>query len=154
MISCSSAPLGPIFSLLTLVAVNQKRDQDILCNRMREDSKGERGARPGLGAVYGLLELKVSGILESMIYSNIQTCCWHLPGVTALQLTLQPVLGSPLVVMNTRLTTLLLLLMAAGREEPILWPPTKTSEEEEPQLFFIKVVPSLSMIVRWPKRQV
>ena len=71
MISCSSAALAPIFSLLTLVAVNQKRDQDILCNKMREDSKGERGARPGLGAVYGLLELKVSGILESMIYSNM-----------------------------------------------------------------------------------
>ena len=60
MISCSSAPLGPIFSLLTLVAVNQKRDQDAFCNEIREDSKEEREARPGL------LGLNASGVLENI----------------------------------------------------------------------------------------
>ena len=43
------------------MAVNQKRDQNALCNKMREDSKEEREARPGL------LELKASGVLESIV---------------------------------------------------------------------------------------
>ena len=30
-----------------LVGVNQKRDQDALCNKMREDSKEEGEAEPG-----------------------------------------------------------------------------------------------------------
>ena len=57
------------------------------------------------------------------------------PGVTAVQLTLHPVLVSLPSVLNTSLTILVLVVMAAGREEP--------------QLFSIKVVPSPSMIVRW-----
>ena len=60
MISCSSAPLGPIFSLLTLVAVNQKRDQDAFCNEIREDSKEKREARPDL------IGLKASDVLKSL----------------------------------------------------------------------------------------
>ena len=44
-----------------LVGVNQKRDEDALCNEMREDSKEEREAEPGL------LGLKASGVLESIV---------------------------------------------------------------------------------------
>ena len=57
------------------------------------------------------------------------------PGVTAVQLMLQPVLVVSPSVMNISSTLLVLLVMAAGREEP--------------QLFSIKVVPSPSRIVRW-----
>ena len=57
------------------------------------------------------------------------------PGVTAVQLTLQPVLVVSPSVMNISLTILVLVVTAAGREEP--------------QLFSIKVVPSPSVIVRW-----
>ena len=57
------------------------------------------------------------------------------PGVTALQLTLQPVIVLESSVLNTRLTMLLVLLISAGKELP--------------QLFSIKVVPSPSVIVRW-----
>ena len=45
---------------------------------------------------------------------------------------------------------LLVLVMLGGREELILSPPIKMlPSEEEPQLFFIRVVPSPSVIVRW-----
>ena len=43
------------------MAVNQKRDQDAPCNKMRDDSKEEREARAGLGG------LKASGVLESIV---------------------------------------------------------------------------------------
>ena len=43
------------------MAVNEKRDQDVICNEMREDSKEERETKPDL------LELKASGILESIV---------------------------------------------------------------------------------------
>ena len=50
---------------------------------------------------------------------------------------------------------LLVLVMLGGREELILSPPIKMlPSEEEPQLFFIKVVPSPSVIVRWWLSQV
>ena len=77
------------------------------------------------------------------------------PGVTALQLRLQPVLVPLPSVMNTRLTVLLVLVMSVGRVDPILCPSiTMSPSEEEPQLFSIKVVPSPSVIVRWSKKQV
>ena len=57
------------------------------------------------------------------------------PGVTALQLTLQPVPVVIPLVLNTSLTMLLVLVMSAGRVVP--------------QFFSIKVVPSPSVIVRW-----
>ena len=66
---------------------------------------------------------------------NIQTCCWHSPGVIALQLILQPVFVPLRSVLNTSLTMLLVLVMSAGRVVP--------------QLFSIKVVPFPSVIVRW-----
>ena len=81
-----------------------------------------------------LVFLRASSIIEKFA-RNIQRCCWHSPGVTALQLTLQPVLEVSLSVLNTSLTMLLVLLMSAGMVEP--------------QLFSIKVVPSPSVIVRW-----
>ena len=96
-----------------------------------------------------LVFLRASSIIEKFT-RNIQRCCWHSPGVTALQLTLQPDLALFPSVMNTRLTMLLLLVMLGGRKELILWPPiTMLPLEEEPQLFSIKVVPSPSVIVRW-----
>jgi len=77
------------------------------------------------------------------------------PGVTALHLTLQPVLVSLSSVLNTSLTTLLVLVMLGGREELILWSPiTMLPSRGGPQLFSIKVVPSLSVIVRWSLSQV
>ena len=49
---------------------------------------------------------------------------------------------------------LLVLVMLAGRNEPIIWPPmTMLPSEVGPQLFFIKVVPSPSLIVRWFKQE-
>ena len=45
------------------------------------------------------------------------------PGVTAVQLRLQPVLVVLLSVLNISLTILVLVVKAAGREELILWPP-------------------------------
>ena len=65
----------------------------------------------------------------------IQTFFGHSPGVTALQLTLQPDLVISPSVLNTSLTMLLVLIMSAGKMVP--------------QLFSIKVVPSPSVIVRW-----
>ena len=59
----------------------------------------------------------------------------HSPGVTTLQLMLQPDLVPQSLVLNTRLTMLVVLLMSAGRVLP--------------QFFSIKVVPSPSVIVRW-----
>ena len=60
-----------------------------------------------------------------------------------------------LVVVKMSLMTLLLLVMSGGREEPILWPPTmlRVPGSLEVQLFPIKIVPSLSMIVRWSQPQ-
>ena len=43
------------------MGVNQKRDQDALCNEMRKDSKEEREAESGL------LGLKASGVLDSIV---------------------------------------------------------------------------------------
>jgi hypothetical protein len=40
------------------------------------------------------------------------------------------------------------LLMAAGKEEPVSWPPTITLPEGLLQLLSIKIVPSLSVIVK------
>ena len=85
--------------------------------------------------------------------SKIKTYCWHSPGVTAIQLILQPDLEVKLLVLNTSLTMLLVLIMLSGREEPILWSPIRMLPSEvEPQLFSIKVVPSPSVIVRWSKQ--
>ena len=55
--------VGIILGTVThcLVGVNQKRDQDALCNEMKKDSKEEREAEPGL------LELKGGGVLESIV---------------------------------------------------------------------------------------
>ena len=78
------------------------------------------------------------------------------PGVTAVQLRLQP--GHVLILLselNVRLTMLLLLRMGTGRKEPIILSPTNMLPLKwEPQLFSIKVVPSSSMIVRWSEQVV
>ena len=64
-----------------------------------------------------------------------------MPGVNALQLTLQPGVVEPLSpVTKKRFTVLLVLVIMVGRVEP--------------QRFFIKVVPSPSVIVRWSQSQV
>lgn len=64
------------------------------------------------------------------------SCC-HTPGVTALQLTLQPLSVTLELALNNALTTLVTLVMLLGRVEP--------------QVFFIKGVPSPSVIVRLSK---
>ena len=76
----------------------------------------------------------------------------HSPGVTALQLTLQPVAEWPPEVTNTKLTVLFLLFILGGTVDFILWPPIKR-KPYFPQLFSSKGVPSPSVIVRWSLRQ-
>ena len=73
--------------------------------------------------------------LELMGQGN---CC-HTPGVTALQLTLQPLAVPLALVLNNVLTTLVRLVMLLGRVDP--------------QVFASKVVPSPSVIVRLSKAQ-
>ena len=46
---------------------------------------------------------------------------------------------------------LLVLVSTAGREELMFCPPVMKPQEEVPQVFSIKVVPSLFLIVTWSK---
>ena len=94
--------------------------------------------------------LRLQCCLFSMIIylANISS-----PGVTALQLRLQPSESVPSE-LNRTLTTLLMLFITGGRMEPILWPPITTVPwADPPQLSSIKVVPSPSTIVRESQRQ-
>ena len=76
LIKDESAQLCPIFRPLTLVAVNRKKDQEVLCNGMREDSKEEREARRGL------LGLEASCVLESIVDDFYEKEVKNLPDCT------------------------------------------------------------------------